>query len=304
MKKVLLLSVALLSISMLQAQDYLDIARLNIGNTTLQNIEDAESGSEFETQATNVNLEFLYPTPLNKKTVLITGFTYENTTLQVGPAIAHDNLSMTRLNLGVKMYHSRKWTGTYLILPKLAGNYEDIGGNDFQIGVIALLEQKLKNRFRMKYGIYTSTEEFGQIITPLVGVYYRTPNNKFYIDAAFPIRMEANYSLTKSLSLGADLRTSIKSYNLSGLDGNAEAYVQEESIRAALYAGITMLDDKLIARLKLGLDTTDYGLYDSDQTVGAQVLTVALGGDDRDRRNDEFDSALFFGVDLIYRLGL
>lgn len=303
MKKVLLLFVALLSISMLKAQDYLDIARLNIGNTTLQNVEDPQSGSEFETQATNVNLEFLYPTPLSKKTVLITGFTYENTTLRVAPSIAHDNLTMTRLNLGVKMYHSRKWTGTYLVLPKFAGNFQELGGNDFQLGVIALLEQRLKNRFRMKYGIYTSTEEFGQIITPLVGVYYRTPNNKFYIDAAFPIRMEANYSLTKSISLGADLRTSIKSYNLGGLD-IGDTYVQEESIRAALYAGLTLLDDKLIARLKLGLDTTDYGLYQSDETVGAQVLTVALGGDDRTRLNDEFDSALFFGVDLIYRLGL
>lgn len=299
MKKVLLLTIAILSVSISQAQDYLDIARLNIGNTTLENIDEDD---DFETQATNVNLEFLYPTPLSKKTVMITGFTFENTTLRVSPFLTHDNLTMTRLNLGVKVYHSRKWTGTYLILPKLAGNYEEIGGNDFQIGVIALLEQRLKNRFRMKYGIYTSTEEFGQIITPLVGVYYRTPNNKFYIDAAFPIRMEANYSLTKSLSLGADLRTSIKSYNLSGLDG--EGYVQEESIRAALYAGVTMLDDKFIARVKLGLDTTDYGLYDSDETIGAQVLTAAIGGDDRNRLNTEFDSAIFLGVDLIYRLGL
>ena len=57
-------------------------------------------------------------------------------------------------------------------------------------------------------------------------------------------------------------------------------------------------------RAKAGLDTTDYGLYQSGDTVGAQVLTVALGGDDRTRLNNEFDSSIFVGFDIIYRLDL
>jgi hypothetical protein len=148
--------------------------------------------------------------------------------------------------------------------------------------------------------LYSSSEEFGAIITPLLGVYYRTPNNKFYIDAAFPIRMEANYGLTKQLSLGADLRTSIKSYNLGG----ADTYVQEESIRFALYAGYSFMKEQLIVRAKAGLDTTDYGLYNTGDTVGAQVLTFPLGVDERERLNNEFASSMFLGFDVIYRLDL
>jgi hypothetical protein len=299
MKYKISLLLLLLGSTLASAQNYLDIARLNFGNTAMEDVD----GNQ-ETDITNVNLEFLYPTPINDKTILITGFTAENTSLDFNGAagFTSEGLTMTRLNLGAKIYHSSKWTGTYLLLPKLASNFNNIGGADFQFGAIALLEYRHKNRFRTKYGLYSSSEEFGAIITPLLGVYYRTPNNKFYIDAAFPIRMEANYGISKQFSLGADLRTSIKSYNMGG--GIVDTYVQEESIRFALYAGYSFMKDQLIVRAKAGLDTTDYGLYQSGQTVGAQILTIPLGTDKRDRLNDEFVSSLFVGFDVIYRLDL
>ncbi|WP_438961267.1 DUF6268 family outer membrane beta-barrel protein [Nonlabens sp.] len=296
MKNNILLVLLVCGLSITSAQNYLDIARLNVSNTTLEDLEQTH-----ETNITNVNLEFLLPTPINDKTILITGLTAENTSMVLSNGLNRENLIMTRLNLGAKVYHSRKWTGTYLLLPKIASNLgAEVANADFQIGAIALLEYRHKNRFRTKYGIYSSSEEFGTIITPLLGVYYRTPNNKFYIDAAFPIRMEANYNITKKFSLGADLRTSIKSYNL----GLTNRYVQEESIRGGLYASYSLMDDKLILRAKAGLDTTDYGLYNSGDRVGAQILTIQVNGDDRARLNNEFDSSLYFGFDAIYRLNL
>jgi hypothetical protein len=298
MKYQISLVVILFGFGFASAQNYLDLARLNVSNTSMETLEGDKA--IHETNITNFNFEFLYPTPINDKTILITGITVENTGLSLTAETSSESLTMTRINLGAKISHSSNWTGTYLLLPKIASNFEDLGGADFQFGAIALLEYRHKNRFRTKYGLYSSSEEFGAIITPLLGIYYRTPNSKFYIDAALPIRMEANYSLTKKLSLGADLRTSIKSYNLGGMD----EYVQEESIRFGFYAGYSMLNDQLILRAKAGLDTTDYGWYDADQTVGAQVLTIALGGDDRTRKNNEFDSSIFVGFDIIYRLDL
>ncbi|GAK90877.1 hypothetical protein JCM19297_176 [Nonlabens ulvanivorans] len=295
MKNHLPFLIALLGLSIASAQNYLDIARLNVSNTTLEDLEQTH-----ETNITNVNLEFLLPTPINDKTILITGLTAENSSLVLSNGLSRENLIMTRINLGAKVYHSKKWTGTYLLLPKIASNLNEVASQDFQIGAIALLEYRHKNRFRTKYGLYSSSEEFGTIITPLLGVYYRTPNNKFYIDAAFPIRMEANYNVTKKFSLGADLRTSVKSYNL----GLTDRYVQEESIRGGLYASYSLMDDKLILRAKAGLDTTDYGLYNSGDRIGAQILTIQVNGDDRARLNNEFDSSVYFGFDAIYRLNL
>ncbi|MFB0904443.1 MAG: DUF6268 family outer membrane beta-barrel protein, partial [Nonlabens sp.] len=300
MKYQISLVVILFGFGFASAQNYLDLARLNVSNTSMETLKGEEGRAVHETNITNFNFEFLYPTPINDKTILITGITVENTGLSLTAETSSESLTMTRINLGAKISHSSNWTGTYLLLPKIASNFEDLGGADFQFGAIALLEYRHKNRFRTKYGLYSSSEEFGAIITPLLGIYYRTPNSKFYIDAALPIRMEANYSLTKKLSLGADLRTSIKSYNLGGgITGN---YVQEESIRFGLYAGYSFMKDQLIVRAKAGLDTTDYGLYQSGDTVGAQVLTFPLGVDKRIRLNNEFDSSIFVGFDIIYRL--
>jgi hypothetical protein len=65
-----------------------------------------------------------------------------------------------------------------------------------------------------------------------------------------------------------------------------------------------MLDKSLILRGKVGLDTTDYGLYQTGDRVGAQILTFQVSGDDRVRLNNEYDSSIFIGADLIYRLPL
>ncbi len=46
------------------------------------------------------------------------------------------------------------------------------------------------------------------------------------------------------------------------------------------------------------------GLYEQDDKIGAQILTFQVSGDDRNRLNSEFDSGLFFGGDIIYRLPL
>ena len=296
MKKILF-SFCLLSSTLCFAQDYLDIIRLNVGRTNLEDLEQT-----FDTDITNVNLEILYPTPLTGKITMITGLTAENTGLELGAGRESQNLTMTRLNLGAKVSHSRKWTGTYLFLPKLASNFEGIGGADFQLGGIALMEYRFKSRKRGKFGLYSSSENFGTIVTPLIGGYYKSKNKKFYIDAALPIRMDANYSLAEKISVGADLRTSIKSYNLGGFD--RDFYVQEESIRAALYFSYSTLDETLLLRAKAGLDTTDYGLYRANDVVGVQILTFQTNGDNRTRLNNEFDSSLFFGLDIIYRLGL
>ena len=102
--------------------------------------------------------------------------------------------------------------------------------------------------------------------------------------------------------MGLDLLTSIKSYNLA--ESNSVAYVQEESIRFAMYAALGLIDNSLILRGKVGFDTTDYGVYDSNEKVGVQVLKFPLSTDKRNRENIEFDSALYLGFDAIYRFDL
>lgn len=279
-----------------QSQDYVDIVKLTSNNTNLGNID-----NDFKTSVNNLNFEVYYPNVINEKLVLLTGITAENTTLNISELSDRSNLTMTRLNLGVKYKHSEKWSGTYMILPKIASDFKNIGSNDFQFGGLAILDYQANENFKYKFGIYTSSENFGTTLTPIIGLWHRSKNEKLYINATLPVRMDINYALTSKFSLGSDFLTSVKAYNLSD---DSLRYVQEESIRFAMYASFGLLDNSLLLRAKVGFDTTDYGLYNSNETVGVQVLTVPLSGDNRTRLNSEFDSGIFFGGDIIYRFDI
>ena len=287
------------------SQDYVDIVKFTVNNTSLGNIQEANQknvNKNFETSVNNVNFELYYPNKLSEKLVLLTGLTAENTRLNLSEKADRTSITMTRLNIGVKYQHSEKWSGTYVLLPKIASDFNSIGSNDFQIGTIAVLDYQYNDAYKVKFGLYSSTENYGTSLTPIIGLWHRSKNNKFYINATLPIRMDANYSLTKNLSIGSDLMTSIKSYNLSEFKSNF--YVQEESIRFALYTALGLMDNSLILRGKVGLDTTDYGVYNANEKVGVQVLTFPLSDDKRNRGNAEFDSSLYVGFDAIYRFDL
>lgn len=297
MKRILLSAAFVLICAQLTAQDYLDLIKVSYNNATLGNIVNDD-----ETNVKNTYVEFYYPFPISSKATFIGGFTYENTRLgAVGFEPDRTNLVMTRLNLGLKLTHGNDWTGTYVALPRYSTDFRGFTEDNFQMGGLALFEKRFNARKGFKAGLYASSEEFGTILTPLVGYWYKSKNGKFYINAILPIRSEMQYDLPDGFSLGASLVTSVKSYNLAQRD---DFYIQEESIRFNVFLGVDIIEDELLLRGKVGFDTTDYGLYKQGDTVGTQILTFQVDGDDRNRLNSEFDSSLFLGFDLVYRVGI
>lgn len=296
-KKVLILILVSGMTAQLQAQDFFDIVKVSQNFATLGNLD-----NERETQTSNTNIELYYPFPLSSKVTVLGGFTYENTRLGLNFGRQRDNLIMTRVNLGAKIKHGKGWSGNYLVLPKLASDFNGTSDNDFQVGGLALLEKRLSVRKTYKFGTYVSSENFGTIFTPLVGLWYVTRNRKLTVNAILPIRSDIRYNISETVGVGANLITSVKSYAVNSREN--DLYVQEESIRFSLFAQHELIDDQLVLRAKIGLDTTDYGLYNIGDEIGAQVLTFELGGDDRNRLNSEFDTGLFFGFDLFWRTGL
>ncbi len=282
----------------IQAQDYVDILKI-----AGKNIVKGNKAGSYLTEVTNFKTELYYPTQLNEDLVILSGFTIENTNLELMKEGDRGSLLMTRLNLGFKYQHSDKWAGIYVSLPKLASDFEDIGKKDFQFGGLALLNYQISEPWKIKFGVYSSSENYGTTLTPIIGVWHRSKDRKFYINATLPIKMDLNYALTnKGLSLGFDLLSSIKSYNLS--EGEGGFYVQEESIRFGFYLAHSFLDNALILKARGGLDQTDYGVYSSGDTIGVQVLKFPLGGDNRYRLNPEFTTSVYLGIDLVYRFDL
>lgn len=297
MKKPVLLFFLFWFFNVVYSQNYVDIVKFSIHNTTLGTIE-----NEYETVIQNILLEVFYPKQLNEKIVLITGLTSENTTLNLTENSERTHLNMFRLNLGIKYQYSEHWFGTYVLLPKLASDFYSISSSDFQIGGLIVFDYQHNESKKLKFGLYSSTENFGLTLTPLLGLWHQSKNKKFYINATFPIRMDANFKLTKSFSVGSDLSTSLKSYNVS--EFNSDYYVQEESIRFAFYSALGLMNHSIILRGKIGFDSTDYGVYNRDDKLGVQVLAFPFRTDERNRLNTEFDSSLYIGFDAIYRFDL
>lgn len=281
----------------LQAQDYVDVIRLSSNNAVRGNEE-----NDYKTMINNLNLQVYYPIRMSEKLVLLSGFTVENTRLNKFEGAERNNLLMTRLNLGIKYQFSDKWSGIFLALPKIASDFVQIDEQDLQMGGLGLMSYQLSELWSVKFGLYVSSENHGSTITPLLGVWYRSRNRKFYIDAVLPIRADINYSLTSSFSIGADLLTSVKSYSV--WINNSDFYTQEESIRVGAYVAYGFLKNTLLLRLRAGLDTTDYGLYQTGDRIGGQILTTPINGDNRNRFNPAFESGFYFGGDLIYRFDL
>lgn len=281
----------------LQAQDYVDVIKFSSNNAFLKNNQ-----NESITNAYNQNLQVYYPIRISESFVVLTGFTVENTNIDLLDGNARENLLMTRLNLGVKHQHSKKISGTYLVLPKIASNFKQIGLQDLQIGGLALWDYQVSDLWNIKVGIYVSTENHGSTITPLLGAWFRSRNRKFYINAVLPIRMDINYNIIKGFSVGADFLTSVKSYDLS-TDARG-AYVHENSIRAGAYLSYGFKDNTFIIRVKGGYDTTRYGLYNSGDMVGGQILLFTLTEDTRNQINPRFTGGGYIGGDLIYRFDL
>jgi hypothetical protein len=281
----------------LQAQDFLDIIKASANFT-----QKANNSDKSITNIYNQSLQFYFPKRINNKTVLITGFKFENTTLDLLNGFGNENLITFRLNLGANFQHNKKWGSTFLITPKITSNFKDIGINDFQFGGIGFIDYTINENWKIKLGFYASSESHGSTMTPILGFWHRSKNRKFYIDALLPVSLEANYNLIKEFSLGLDFISNGQSYNIS--KPYAEYYVKEASIRTSLYASYGFLKNAIILKGRAGLNITDYSLFNAYDKLGAEILIFTLSKDDRSRLNPKYKPSFYFGIDLMYRFDL
>lgn len=116
------------------AQQYVDLFKLSVGNTEKITFSDLEG----TTQISDTDASLTYPVVLNDKIAFLTGVDYTNNGLNLSPTSPSINLQSTTLKLGLSVKHNERFSGTYLLLPKVAGDYKNMSSDDFQFGGIAL----------------------------------------------------------------------------------------------------------------------------------------------------------------------
>lgn len=296
MKKTVLFLVLSASFCLqLFAQNYIDIAKFNYAY--LPNIPMGDSKHKTDNQ--DVELSLLYPIKISKKFSIITGLDFSNQNISVTSKGGALNLYSFGMRIGAHMKHSEKWSGLYIAIPKLAGDLGRISNKDFQIGGVALWKYSKKRNLKYKFGMYASSERFGVIAIPIIGGYYRSSNKKLELNISLPVAFDFNYKVAKSVRLGADFNSIVRSYDLNQ-NTLSSFYIHRWVKELCAYMQFDFLRESLILKTKFVYAMNDFALYEDGDQITVAIPAKEIG-DDRTRVNEEFGKVFGVKASLIYR---
>ena len=112
---------------MLFCQDYIELIKVSSGNVFKVGFEDSDETTNINT----LDAAITYPVKLNEKSAIITGLDYGQYKLDLFPGGDRFSLNYLRVKAGINFKHSDSWSGTYLLLPKIASQDLEVNKNSF-----------------------------------------------------------------------------------------------------------------------------------------------------------------------------
>lgn len=281
-----------------QAQNYVDIANFSYTNTTSNNFENSTAHTNIE----EFGLDVIFPIVINEKTVVLTGFSGNRTTLKLDANATNKALNSFSLNLGLKYMFSEKWSGTFVIIPKMASDNGAITNEDLQLGVLPLFTNTKKENLKYKYGMYVNTEKYGILIVPIIGMYYLSNNQKFEANLTLPITADINYSVFDKTSVGMKFYGLGTTYNLDEpIYNRSNAYVAKTSNELFAYLRF-QLTKSIYLNTNIGYAIgRSYKVFDANDKVDFGLSSLYFG-DNRVQLNENFDNGAIFKIELLYRI--
>ncbi len=295
LKKILIIVLVSAFAKAATAQSYVDLVKVNYATVVNAGYENSEA----ETNVNTFDVSLTYPIKLSEKTAIITGVDYSNQQLEIFPNTEEVSLSSLTLKVGVSIKHSDTWSGTYVLLPKIASQNLDFD-NAFQMGGIALLKYQKSETIQYRFGVYSSTEGFGTIVTPILGLYYLSESKYWESTINFPINGDVNYTVNERSKIGLSFQSPIRSYQLSDGASPNSFYVQSDIIEVGPYLEHSFSDNSILLRFQAGYTSLDYSVYGSDDKLPFRLSAFELD-DNRDRLNDEMTGNFFFKIGVVYR---
>lgn len=277
------------------SQDYVDIFNVSFSEGLNTEYEDGTG----EVNVRNIEARLTYPIVLDEKNAIITGVDFSRTNLRLTIFERKTNLYSTTLKIGWAKTWNERWSSTLVFLPKVASDYEVITADDLYFGGYGVLKYLHKENLMYRFGLYGSSEAFGPIITPIVGLYYTSPDDLWEVDLSLPITANINYIVAKNLKVGADYIGLGRSYRLNDIYANT-TYVQQNSLEFSAYLEKAFVEQSILIRLKAGYSNNDYEEYFTNQTIDL-ALSAFRFGDNRRQLNKNINGAPFLKIEAIYR---
>lgn len=285
----------LLSSTYCLGQDYVDILKASYGNTRY-GFENSDQSSTLH----SIDVSLSLPIPLNKSTFLLTGADFNSRSLNFFPQSDAATIYNTVIKLGISKNFNEKWNAYVVALPKFASDYKSNFGSSFLIGGLIMAKYKKRENLTYKFGFYGSQEAYGIFATPILGVFYRSANQKLVIDASLPLLADINYSLAKKSSIGFNFNAVRRSMYV-GKSNNNQLYVENNEIGFAPYFQFKTLDSKLLLKAKAGYSTAEFAVYHTKDESMTGISAFDLGKK-RTMLNPETKGGLLLKFEIIYRV--
>jgi hypothetical protein len=278
-------------------QKYVDVAKFYYSNSFQNKFENSNSSSRIK----ELGVEITIPIVINPSDAVLTGFVYERIQTKLFAADPEVTVAVLGLRAGMSKKHSDKWSGTYVLIPKLASDFDHMGSKDFQLGVMAVLKYAKRTNKSYKLGIYYNSELFGPFIVPLFGVYYLSPDGKFETNLTLPFLADINYKLHQRLQVGLNFNGQVRSYHLTEVAStNQPGYVVKATNELFTHLKFN-LTKSLSVQTRLGYSVgRSLRVYDENDKISFGSILVKVG-DDRKQLNTDFSNGFICQVNLLYR---
>lgn len=297
MKKYLALNALLFLSAHLFGQNYVDIVKLYGSTTPVNHFEKSKEGTRLK----ELGLDLTLPVVINPSDAALAGVIYERIQVELFESGTAQTISSIAIKIGLSKKHSEKWSGTYILLPKTASDFNRFTGKDFQFGGIALMKYTKREDLNYKLGVYYNSELFGPFVVPLVGLYRLSTNKKIEVNLTLPFLADINYKLHNRWNVGINFSGQIRSYHLSITNSNSiGGYVVKSTNELSSYLKFN-LSRGLSIQTRIGYSLgRSYRVYDEADKIkfGSVLLKV---GDDRYQLNTDFSDGLVFQTILLYR---
>lgn len=300
MKNYILIINIFLSITEIYSQNYVDILKVT-ANTTPYNTFDTSTS---ETKINHIDADITVPIKITDRISVISGLIYETIQTKLFADGNIKSFGSTTLKSGANKQFNDNWSGTMVLLPKIASDYISVGKKDFQIGAIVIMKYKKRETLNYKFGLYYNSELFGPFFVPMAGMYYLSRDKKFEANIMLPLQADVNYKLLSFMNVGCNFNGQIRSYHLTDVTpANHSAYVARSTNEFYAYLKFNV-SKNISIQIKSGQSVgRSYKVYDENDKVSFGLPALFIGAQ-RQQLNSNFDDGLVFQVVLLYRFNV
>ena len=280
------------------AQDYVDLAKLYYSTSAVNNFENSLLGSRLE----EIGADLTVPVPVGENLTALSGLIYEGIRTQMFEAQNRGSISSLTLKAGINRRHSSRWSGTYLLLPKVSSDFRKVTKRDFQVGGIAILKYDKTDNLKYKVGLYANSELFGAWAVPIAGLYYISSSKRFEANLTLPLMADMNYRLYPAVDVGMNFSGQVRTYHLDDIGTpSGSGYLARASNELYGYLKFN-IGKGAVVQAKVGHSLgRSYRVYDEGARVSFGLPLVYIN-DKREQVNTDFKDGLVYQLALIYRL--